>query len=65
MRAALHPGLPLGREPGGANCRRRDYFRPGLCAFANVAITADDATTFRWAAHAIWNACTHSRGRAT
>ena len=25
-----------------------------------VVICAEDATTFRWAAHAIWNACTHS-----
>ena len=28
--------------------------------FVNVALTAEDATSFRWAAHAIWNACTHS-----
>ncbi|CAH0369266.1 unnamed protein product [Pelagomonas calceolata] len=28
--------------------------------FAIVAMNANDATAFRWAAHALWNACTHS-----
>ena len=28
--------------------------------FAKVAMNAHDATAFRWAAHALWNACTHS-----
>ena len=28
--------------------------------FASVAVCAEDATSFRWAAHAIWNACTHT-----
>ena len=27
--------------------------------FGNVVVFADDATSFRWAAHVIWNACTH------
>lgn len=28
--------------------------------FLNALSWADDATSFRWAAHAVWNACTHS-----
>ena len=33
---------------------------PGVCLFAHLVVFADDATLFRWVAHAIWNACTHS-----
>jgi hypothetical protein len=41
---------------GGAH-----YFGNSACYFANgLAPNPDDATAFRWAAHAIWNACTHS-----
>ncbi len=36
-------------------------FDNSACVFAKVVAIADDATSFRWAAHAIWNACTHSR----
>ena len=41
--------------------RWRHYFGDSACYFANgLAPNSDDATAFRWAAHAIWNACTHS-----
>ena len=44
---------------GGAKAEAVNWFT-FVNAFVNVAVFADDATTFRWAAHAIWNACTHS-----
>ena len=44
---------------GGAKAEAVNWFT-FVNAFVDVAVFADDATTFRWAAHAIWNACTHS-----
>ena len=44
---------------GGAKAEAVNWFT-FVNAFLDVAVFADDATTFRWAAHAIWNACTHS-----